>query len=141
MRRHLFLSIAALLSGVLGSFALAQTEKRIPLAQLEDMFSDMRRKTKWNVDGPLRWGYFFIDPSQDKLAKLSERLRADGYRVVQIRRASEKPVLFQLHVERVEVHSPRSLHERNERLYALASQFQVQSYDGMDVGPSAPSPQ
>jgi hypothetical protein len=36
---------------------MAQTARRIQLAQLEEMFVNMRARTKWNVDGPLLWGY------------------------------------------------------------------------------------
>ena len=140
MRRRLLVSLASVFLGGRPSLTEAQSNKRIPLAQLEDMFSDMRRKTKWNVDGPLLWGYFFLDPDQEKLVRLSVHLRSEGYRVVQVRRASESKVLYQLHVERVEVHSPQSLFARNEKFYALASEFQVQSYDGMDVGPAQPAP-
>jgi Regulator of ribonuclease activity B len=117
--------------------SLAQTESRIPLAQLEEMFADMRRKTRWNMDGPLLWGYFFIDSSQDRLAELSNRLTADGYKFVEIRQAGDSSILKQLHVEKVEVHSPATLHARNAQLYALASQFGIASYDGMDVGPTS----
>ena len=46
-----------------------------------------------------------------------------------------------LHVEREEVHSPRSLHARNAEFYALAEAHDLLSYDGMDVGPiEAPGP-
>jgi len=36
----------------------------IPQSQLEDMFDNMRAKTKWNVDGPMLRGYFFMDPKR-----------------------------------------------------------------------------
>ena len=139
MQRRKYLTLAALMLSTVGSASFAQAESQIPLSQLEDMFSSMRKKTKWNVDGPLLWGYFFIDPNQEKLAKLAERLQSDDFRLVQIRQASESPVLFQLHVERVETHSPKSLHARNAKLYALAAEYRVQSYDGMDVGPAGPA--
>jgi hypothetical protein len=40
-----------------------------------------------------------------------------------------------LHVERIEAHSPQTLLARNEMLYDLANQLELNSYDGMDVGP------
>ena len=40
-------------------------------------------------------------------------------------------------VERVEKHTPASLHARNQQFYALADKFAVDVYDGMDVGPAA----
>jgi hypothetical protein len=114
--------------------ALSQSAKRIPLAQLEEMFKNMRAQTKWNVDGPLLWGYFFIDPSPAKLRQLAFALEAAGYRVVGLEQVSGEKV-FRLHAEKVETHSPASLDARNRDLYALAEKHLVASYDGMDVGP------
>lgn len=138
MLRRPFVLAACLLCLGARQRALAQDDKRIPLADLEAMFSNMRRKTKWNVDGPLLWGYFFIDPSRERLNRLAARLEDEGYRLVEVRRVVESAVLHQLHVERVEVHSPSSLFARNAELYKLAAELGVQSYDGMDVGPVLP---
>ena len=49
-----------------------------------------------------------------------------------------KPMLwgyFFLHVEKEEIHTPLTLHHRNTLFYALAERFEIESYDGMDVGP------
>ena len=118
--------------------ATAQGPKRIQLAQLEAMFASMRTSTPWNVDGPLLWGYFFYDPSRAKLEQAAKELQSTGYRVVGIEQFQNEPHL-RLHVERVEAHTPASLHARNQELYALAERFGLDLYDGMDVGP-APSP-
>jgi len=135
LRRFFTCSIGILTLG--GSFsALAQSERRIPLSQLEAMFADMRKRTKWNLDGPLLWGYFFVDTGRERLNKLAARLQNDGYRLVEIRLLEDSAILHQLHVEKIELHSPDSLHARNTQLYALASEFGVSSYDGMDVGPA-----
>lgn len=99
------------------------------------MFADMRAKTKWNIDGPLLWGYFFIDPSAEKLKQASANLEALGYRVVSLEKIANKQV-FRLHVERVETHTPASLSARNDEFYALADNYSLASYDGMDVGPA-----
>jgi len=139
MLRRRFALSAGLLFLLAREPALAQVDKRIPLSELEAMFSDMRRKTKWNVDGPLLWGYFFVDPSRDRLNELAARLQNDGYRLVELRRVEESAILHQLHVERVEMHSPASLFARNAELYKLAAELGVHSYDGMDVGPVLPA--
>lgn len=99
------------------------------------MFADMRAKTKWNIDGPLQWGYFFFDPSVEKLKQVSANLEVSGYRVVSLEKVANKQV-FRLHVERVETHSPESLNARNDEFYALADKYSLASYDGMDVGPA-----
>ena len=114
---------------------MAQTSPHIQLSQLEAMFSGMRAKTPWNVDGPLLWGYFFLDPSQEKLASAAKELLAGQYRVVGINEVPGRHI-FRLHVEKVEVHSPASLHARNNELYELAAKYKLASYDGMDVGPA-----
>jgi hypothetical protein len=136
-RRHSLYALVC--TGLVGltATAMGQPSNRIPLAQLELMFDDMRKKTNWNVDGPLLWGYFFVDPSREKLSKAAERLRTDGYSIVEIRKVPESAVMHQLHAERVEAHSPESLHARNSKLYELAAELGLASYDGMDVGPVA----
>jgi hypothetical protein len=114
--------------------ALSQTSQRIQLAQLEQMFADMRARAPWYVDGPLLWGYFFFDANEQKLKRAAEELEKSGYRVVGLERVDRR--LFRLHVERVEAHTPQSLHARNNEFYALAERLGIASYDGMDVGPA-----
>jgi hypothetical protein len=111
----------------------------ITLQQLEEMFANMRTQTKWNLDGDMLWGYFFTDPDSKKLEPVAKHLSGDGYRVVAIYPTDDKRTYF-LHVERVEHHTPKTLHARNEELAALAAQFGIATYDGMDVGPAAPNP-
>jgi Regulator of ribonuclease activity B len=108
----------------------------IALEQLELMFSNVRAKTPWRVDGPMLWGYFFFDPSEARLRPLRDRLVGEGYRFVDLGPTDEGH-LYRLHVERVEIHSPQSLYERNAVLEELADEFEVERYDGMDVGPVA----
>ena len=114
---------------------LAQSAQRIQFVQLQSMFSEMRAKAPWDVDGPLLWGYFFLDPSAARLRRAAAELLAAGYRVVSVREVPGDGQ-FRLHVEKVEVHSPESLHKRNSELYALAEKYGIASYDGMDVGPA-----
>ncbi|RZS63283.1 regulator of ribonuclease activity B [Sphaerotilus mobilis] len=97
------------------------------------MFVNMRAKTPWNVDGPLLWGYFFFDPSEEKLKGAAKELAAN-YRIVGITEVPGRQT-FRLHIEKVEVHSPASLHARNAELYEVAEKHKLASYDGMDVGP------
>jgi hypothetical protein len=137
IRRELVNLFVVLGLSVSALHAVAQATRSIKLAQLEAMFADMRAKAPWNVDGPLLWGYFFVDPSGEKLKLAGSELEADGYRIVglQPRKNKEGLQYFQLHVERVEVHSPSSLHLRNKAFYDLADKHGLKSYDGMDVGP------
>jgi hypothetical protein len=105
----------------------------IPLRQLQEMFGSMRQASGWNVDGPLLWGYFFTDSAPERLQKAADFLVAEGYRFVGIN--ENEPGLFVLHVERVETHSAETLFERNAKLSEVSDRFDLESYDGMDVGP------
>lgn len=96
------------------------------------MFSAMRAKAPWDVDGPLLWGYFFLDASREKLEQAASELKGKDYRIVDIEPG--KRGLFKLHVEKVETHTPASLDACNQNFYALAERYGI-AYDGMDVGP------
>jgi len=139
MRRLLLAFSMLLLIATSGISALAKERSVISLDQLKEMFADMRAKPgykKWNVDGPLLWGYFFTDPDSRKLNPVAEYLSNKGYRFVAIYPTDDRSTFF-LHVEKVEHHTPESLNQRNLEFYKLASSFQLESYDGMDVGPVA----
>ena len=110
-----------------------EKKTEITLEQLEKMFANMRSKSNWNVDGELLWGYFFTDPDPKKLELLVEALTRSGYRFGSIYETDDKHTHF-LHVEKVEKHTPQTLHERNTELYRLAEEYGLE-YDGMDVGP------
>jgi len=106
----------------------------IPIEQIEQMFMGMKEQAGWNTAGDLLWGYFFTDPKPKKLEPLAAHLVKMGYRFVEIYETENGHTHF-LHVERVETHTPQSLFERNTQLNALASEFHIKSYDGMDAGP------
>jgi hypothetical protein len=107
---------------------------KIALAQLEKMFQGMRTQSGWDTTRPLLWGYFFTDPDASKLRPVADHLARQGYRVVDIYPTDNSSTTF-LHVERIEAHTSRSLHARNTELEAVAAQFGIHSYDGMDCGP------
>ena len=106
----------------------------ITLADLEGMFARMRAEAPFDVDGELLWGYFFTDPSKKKLRPVADELARLGYREVGLYRTDDRKTYF-LHVEKVEKHTPKSLDKRNRQFYDLAERFDIESYDGMDVGP------
>jgi Regulator of ribonuclease activity B len=114
---------------------VARAENRIRIEQLEQMFANIRSKTKWNIDGPMLWGYFFFDDSREKLLAAAMELGANGYRVMGVSQV-EGEARYRLHVERVEEHSPTTLHARNNALAAFAAKHRLASYDGMDAGPA-----
>ena len=128
---------AAVFAGALP--AQAQFVPKIPLAKLQAAFATMRAQGRINVDGPLLWGYFFLDPDRAKLESAAAELQSKGYRVVGIARAPGPRPLFRLQVERVEVHTPESLYARDIELEGLVRRLHLASYDGMTVG-AAPAP-
>lgn len=108
-------------------------KERITLAQMEAMFHNMRTKTPLNVDGELLWGYFFMDPQEAKLRPVADDLAKAGYRVVDFH-LSRDGRTHVLEVQKIERHTPQTLHQRNQEFYRLAEKYGIQSYDGMDVG-------
>ncbi len=114
--------------------ASAQVAPKISLPQLETMFSNMRAQTHWNIDGPMLWGYYFLDADRVKLDVVSTALASQGYRVVAIQKINGRED-YRLHVEKVETHTPQTLYARDVDLEAMARKYKLRSYDGMDVGP------
>jgi hypothetical protein len=110
--------------------------------QLELMFEQMADNTDWDLSAPLIWGYFFTDASADKLRAAAPSLEQDGYRLVDVVLADKDEPgdadLWMLHVEKIEVHTPDSLDQRNGELYAFAAAHGLGAYDGMDVAPVDP---
>lgn len=110
----------------------------ITIEALEEMFADISAKTNWDIKGEMLWGYFFTDRSENKLRAFVPVLEQQGYRYVDLyipELDEDEEEYYFLHVEKEEVHSPQSLHERNQHFYALADHYNLDSYDGMDVGP------
>jgi Regulator of ribonuclease activity B len=108
---------------------------------LEESFEKIR-EAGWDTDQDLLWGYFFVDKNVPKLRKLGDHLESLDYRFVDIFELEDEDEGpsgdYMLHVERVEVHHPTSLAERNVALSRLASHWDVADYDGWEVGPVEP---
>ena len=106
---------------------------------LEEMFENIAERGEWDMSSPMLWGYFFTNHDQAALRAAVPSLQADQYEFVEIY-LSEKDEpsdedLWWLHVQRVEVHTVDTLAARNEQLSEFASRHDIDSYDGMDVGP------
>jgi len=104
----------------------------IGLAELEDLFSRMREEL--DPDEPLNWGYVFTAPDKRRLRPVADELLAAGYLEGGLFRTDDGRTHF-LRMERIEQHSPASLHARNAELEALAMRHGV-DYDGMEAGPA-----
>ena len=118
------------------------SNSHIPRSDLVQMFAGIREQTKWNIDGDMLWGYFFVDTSRERLAEAAQELQSQGYRFVDLHETEQDGKAdgkFVLHVEKVERHTIDSLDARNAELDAFATRHGLQSYDGMDVGPVTPA--
>lgn len=107
--------------------------------QLVEMFAQIARDTDWDLAKPMLWGYFFTDSDKTKLERVAPLLEQQGYRFVEIFQTEKEdpgePDMWWLHVEKVEVHTPVTLDQRNQKFYQFADEHHLDTYDGMDVGP------
>ncbi|WP_426103484.1 ribonuclease E inhibitor RraB [Massilia sp. TSP1-1-2] len=113
----------------------------IDLEQIKAMFANVGENAGWDLAQPMEWGYFFTDRKRAKLESALKELQKLGFRYVdifipQLEKGQED--YFFLHVVKVDVHTPESLFAQNARLYELAAKHELDSYDGMDVGPITP---
>ena len=136
MRRLIKVTLLALLLSACGP---KKNEDMITKDQLIEMFDNMSQDSSWDFSTPMLWGYFFTDGSKERLQAAKPLLEAQGYRFVDIYLADKEspkdPDLWWLHIEKVEIHTPDSLNQRNMELYKFADDHGLESYDGMDVGP------
>ena len=103
---------------------------------VQDMFDNMQANGI-DTDDQLLWGYFFHGFDLRQLRAASADLERQGYRPVRILRPipedAEAPP-YMLHVEKIEMHTVDSLDQRNRELLAVARKYELDAYDGMDVG-------
>lgn len=102
------------------------------LDDIKTLFADLREQTDWNVDGPLTWGYYFTDTDKARLKPLSDHLCEHGYHFVELYSTNDHKHYF-LHLERVERLRPETLLNRHAQMEALAAEYGVEGFDGVDV--------
>jgi hypothetical protein len=118
----------------------ATRNNMITKEEMVALFDDMKQNAPWDLSKPLLWGYFFADADKAKLETAQALLKAKGYQVVGIydsKPEGDSPALWWLHIEKVEKHTVDTLHARNQEFYKFAEEQQLESYDGMDVGPAS----
>jgi len=113
-------------------------DSQMDITAINEMFANIRENTDWDLNGPMLWGYFFVNTTPEPLHGLGDTLVERGYTLVEVfepdLEEGEAPYHV-LHVERVEIHDEASLDRRNQEFAALAAEKGVEDYDGMDVGP------
>jgi len=122
--------IAIIMLALAGPVAWADGPK-ITHADLQPIFARLRQ-AGWNVDGPLRWSYFFAGKNSAALDEVRRALEAQGYLFVTI--SSHRNGVTLLQMDRIEAHTVASLDLRNREFYVLAARYPGVEYDGMEAG-------
>lgn len=112
----------------------AQNTKRMD--NINSIFDKMELQNV-STKKPLLFGYFFYDKDKSKLENLKNELLKDNYKLVRLEMTKKKE--FILHVEKVEIHTRASLLNRENQLEKLSKKFNIESYDGWDVGNADPT--
>lgn len=104
------------------------------------MFENIADRGEWDMSQPMLWGYFFTNHEPGALHEAIKDLERDHYEFVDLYQSEQDDSavddLWWLHVQRVEAHTVDSLFAQNERLSEFAARHNIDSYDGMDVGPA-----
>jgi hypothetical protein len=129
-------AIAALLAllGISG-LATAQGDSPFRIESVLSAFEQMRRTPGFDTAKPLQWGFFFVSSDRVPLQAVRTDLSDDGYRFVSERQDDKGR--YWLELAKVEVHTPDTLHKRNNELFAWAKRDKGVIYDGWDVTRSA----
>lgn len=115
------------------------TDIESQLEGIREIFAEAKREDNWNPDEPMLYSYYFVDTDVDKLEKLGDKLDADGYFFVDIfelgdEETEESTGEFLLHIDKLEIHTPESLAQRNIDFQKLAEEFKIETYDGWEFG-------
>ena len=109
------------------------------LEGIREIFDDAKREDDWNLNEEMLYSYYFVDTSVDKLEKLGLKLEADGYDFVDVfelgdEETDESTGEYLLHIDKVEIHTPESLAQRNVEFAKLAEEYEIETYDGWEFG-------
>lgn len=106
---------------------------------IREIFAEAKQEDNWKIDEPMLYSFYFVDKSVDKLEKLGLKLEADGYDFVDIFELGDEETEkstgeYLLHIDKIEIHTPESIAERNVEFQKLADQFEIETYDGWEFG-------
>ena len=109
------------------------------LEGIKKIFADAASEDKWNLGEEMLYSFYFVDTDVDKLEKLGLKLEADGYDFVDVfelgdEKTDESTGEYLLHIDKVEVHTPESLAQRNVEFQKLADEHELETYDGWEFG-------
>lgn len=109
------------------------------LEGIREIFAEAKQEDNWNTDEPMLYSFYFVDKSVDKLEKLGLKLEADGYDFIDIFELGDEETEkstgeYLLHIDKIEVHTPESVAQRNVEFQKLANEFEIETYDGWEFG-------
>jgi Regulator of ribonuclease activity B len=109
------------------------------IENITKIFADAKKEDNWNMDEELLYSYYFVDEDIEKLEKLGMKLDEEGYFFLDIfelgdEETDESTGEYLLHIDKIEIHTPESLAQRNVDFAKLAEEFEIDSYDGYEFG-------
>lgn len=115
------------------------TDVESQIEGIEEIFATARNEDKWNLDEEMLYSFYFVDESIEKLEKLGLYLEKEGYEFLDIfelgdEETDESTGEYLLHIDKIEVHTPESLAQRNVEFQKLADEYEIASYDGWEFG-------
>lgn len=90
-----------------------------------------------NTNQELLFSFYFFDKNKKDLEALGQHLSEQGYRIARLELMPD--VKYLLNVEKVAVHSRESLLKEEVKMVELSVQFDVDDYDGWEVGNADPT--
>ncbi len=115
------------------------TDTESQLEGIRKIFDDAKREDNWNLNEEMLYSYYFVDEDVDKLEKLGLKLEEDEYDFVDVfelgdEETDESTGEYLLHIDKVEIHTPESLAQRNVEFAKLAEDYELKTYDGWEFG-------
>ena len=109
------------------------------LENIREIFNDAKIEDGWNMAEEMLYSYYFVDVSIDKLEKLGLKLEADGYDFIDIFELGDEETNkstgeYLLHIDKVEIHTPESLAQRNVEFQKLTNEYEIETFDGWEFG-------
>jgi hypothetical protein len=117
-------------------------EPMITRETILDFFEHTRQlkregRARFDIDQICRWSFFFADTDRKKLTRAGHYIEQRGYELVGFLEPTpeyDDQETVYLRFDKVERHTPDSLLARNAEMYKIAADFDLDDYDGMDVG-------
>lgn len=104
------------------------------LPELQQTFEEIDAQTDWELQSPLIWGYYFYDHDKKRLSVLRDVLKEEGFEVYELRNSASDASQYLLYVYESKVHTPESLLSQYNHILMLAHTYEVEVFDGWEVG-------